>query len=156
MMYFFVIINLGLDPDPHCIRTQQQAGSGSGFSKIPESGFSDYGSETLVRIQIRTENRIQTRTESRIQIRSTAWSKKQRAKRLKFQMKNERQELRAWSRCCVRVSSLSSSCPPPLPWRRQPLAAPHQPSTRTQITLIRGAPANDKKRQKTVSRSCKS
>ncbi len=45
----FVIINLGLDPDPDLdwIRIQQKAGSRSRFSKIPGSGFSEYGSETL-------------------------------------------------------------------------------------------------------------
>jgi hypothetical protein len=31
----FFMINPGLDPDPHWIRIQQQARSGSGFSKIP-------------------------------------------------------------------------------------------------------------------------
>jgi hypothetical protein len=42
----FVIINPGLLLDPDWIRSQQQAGSGSGFSKIPGFGFSEY--ETLL------------------------------------------------------------------------------------------------------------
>jgi hypothetical protein len=121
--------------DPYHI--QQQAGSGS--SKIPESefGFSAYGSETLVRILIRTERRIQTRTAG-----SEYEAQPEAKKRLQFQIKNECQELRAWSRCCARVSSLSSFSPPPPPWRRQPLAVPPQPSTRT--------------KHNTYPRSCKS
>jgi hypothetical protein len=43
----FVTINLGLDPDPDWIRSQQQVGSGSGFSEISRSGFSENGPETL-------------------------------------------------------------------------------------------------------------
>jgi hypothetical protein len=45
----FVVMNLGLDTDPDWLLIQQQAGSGSGYSKIPGSvtGPSEYGSETL-------------------------------------------------------------------------------------------------------------
>jgi hypothetical protein len=44
----FVIINLGLDSDR--IRIQQQAGSGSGFSKLLGSGFGfiEYKFEILI------------------------------------------------------------------------------------------------------------
>jgi hypothetical protein len=115
----FVKTILGLDPGPHRIRIQQKDESGFGFS--------EYGSETLFGIQIKTESRVQTRTESQIQIRRDCMEEKT----LQFLIKNEREELHTWSRCCARVSSLFSSSPPPLPWRRQPLAAPPQPSTRT-------------------------
>jgi hypothetical protein len=42
-------MNPGLDTDQDWLLIQQQAGSGSGFSKIPGSvtGSSEYGSETL-------------------------------------------------------------------------------------------------------------
>jgi hypothetical protein len=39
----FFMKNLGLDPDR--IRIQQKARTGSGFSKIPGSGFSEFGSK---------------------------------------------------------------------------------------------------------------
>ncbi len=44
----FVILNLGRNPDPDWICFQHQAGSKSRFCKIPGSGFSECGSETLV------------------------------------------------------------------------------------------------------------
>ncbi len=37
---FLCLKSLGLGPDPDWIRIQQQPGSGSGFCKISESGFS--------------------------------------------------------------------------------------------------------------------